>query len=631
MPSHQFQVVRLPLVHKALQPGSPIGSLRLDSKRLLAACVAALAGLAIALISADLSAGPAGIATSEPIVWVAILALSVGAEHITFRIHRGWTSAAGTLPHIAAAFLFPPGQAELIGLLGALSYGVSRRLSAPKVLLNAAVAVLAIGAAAHVALGFGSPELLTGHGGWWGPPIALLASGVYYVVSVASVSVVVALDRHQSMWRLARAKFGFLALADLGLGLFGATLALVLTVAPGWAPAMTLPALLVYLAKRSHEALRGSETRLKAMVDSALDAIITLDVDGRVVLFNESAEKMFGRRASDAIGRSFDDFLPPAVEARNGESSAYEMARRDTGEEFPVEISRSQTDVLGERLSTLIVRDATQRSRLEAERVQLLTLEQKARADAQAALHVRNEFLSVAAHELRTPVTSLRAYGQLLLRVLTRGGDLEPGRVERALTAIDRQSAKLAHLVSHLLDISFIESGQMTLDCRETDLTLLIQEAVEVASARSAIHTLAVDAPPRVLATVDAVRLEQVVTNLLDNAIKYSPHGGPVDVVLTIPRQGGFRLEVRDQGVGIPAELREHIFERFYQGHAAEYGSGMGLGLYISRQIVELHGGTIVAEFPSEGGTRVVVTLPPGGPEFVVPGVMAQHVRVDLT
>ena len=133
---------------------------------------------------------------------------------------------------------------------------------------------------------------------------------MYYLVSVASISVVVALDRHQSVWRLARAKLGFLAIADLGLGLFGATLALVLSVAPGWAPALTLPALLVYMAKRSHEALRGSETRLKAMVASALDAIITLDVDGRVVLFNQSAEKMFGCGESEAIGRSFDDFLP---------------------------------------------------------------------------------------------------------------------------------------------------------------------------------------------------------------------------------------------------------------------------------------------------------------------------------
>ena len=197
------------------------------------------------------------------------------------------------------------------------------------------------------------------------------------------------------------------------------------------------------------------------------------------------------------------------------------------------------------------------------------------------------------------------------MRVLTRGGELEPGRVERALTVIDRQSAKLAHLVSHLLDISFIESGQMTLDCHETDLTLLIQEAVEAASARSAIHTLVTHASPRVMANVDAVRLEQVLTNLLDNAIKYSPRGGPVDVVLTTPAQGGIRLEVRDQGVGIPAEFREHIFERFYQGHAAEYGSGMGLGLYISRQIIELHRGTIVRSSPPEGGTCFVVTLPP--------------------
>ena len=265
---------------------------------------------------------------------------------------------------------------------------------------------------------------------------------------------------------------------------------------------------------------------------------------------------------------------------------------------------------MGERLSTLIVRDATDRYRLEAERSHLLTLEQKARAEAETALQVRNEFLSVAAHELRTPVTSLRAYGQLLLRMLNGGLSLEAGRVERALAVIDRQSAKLSHLVTHLLDTSFIENGHMTLDRREIDLTSLIQEAADAVGARSPSHTVTVHAPPRVLAIVDPVRFEQVLTNLLDNGIKYSPGGGPVVLALTVDSNDGIRLEVRDQGVGIPLALREHIFERFYQAHAADYGSGMGLGLYISNQIVELHGGTIAAEFPAGGGTIFAVTLP---------------------
>ncbi len=114
-------------------------------------------------------------------------------------------------------------------------------------------------------------------------------------------------------------------------------------------------------------------------------------------------------------------------------------------------------------------------------------------------------------------------------------------------------------------------------------------------------------------ATVDPLRLEQVVANLLDNAIKYSPDGGQIDVELREDQGGSATIAVRDRGLGIPIEDREHIFDRFYQGHdrtSLTGIAGMGLGLYISRQIIELHGGTIRAEFPPGGGTRFVVRVP---------------------
>jgi signal transduction histidine kinase len=119
--------------------------------------------------------------------------------------------------------------------------------------------------------------------------------------------------------------------------------------------------------------------------------------------------------------------------------------------------------------------------------------------------------------------------------------------------------------------------------------------------------------PAAVRIYADPLRIEQVLTNLLDNAIKFSPQGGPVDVEVGSPDPGTARLAVRDRGIGIPPEHRGQLFERFYQAEAAgTYAAGMGLGLYISRQIVELHGGCITAEFPHDGGTRFVVTLPTG-------------------
>jgi signal transduction histidine kinase len=112
------------------------------------------------------------------------------------------------------------------------------------------------------------------------------------------------------------------------------------------------------------------------------------------------------------------------------------------------------------------------------------------------------------------------------------------------------------------------------------------------------------------MADVDALRVEQVLSNLLDNAVKLSPDGGPIDVCLTQRATFSVELSVRDHGLGIPPEKREQIFERFYQAHGHDHRSGLGLGLYISRQMVELHGGEMRAEFPPDGGSRFVVRLP---------------------
>ena len=232
--------------------------------------------------------------------------------------------------------------------------------------------------------------------------------------------------------------------------------------------------------------------------------------------------------------------------------------------------------------------------------------------EAQEAIRLRDEFLSVAAHELKTPVTSLKAMAQLAVRRLDREGRLDPRQARHALSVIDRQSDKLGRLVSQLLDISRIEAGQLAINPQAVDLRRVVEDALAVARATTTRHQIVLDAPASIAARVDPLRLEQVMTNLLDNAVRYSPEGGQIDVRLYPVDAETARVEVRDRGLGIPAEQRYRVFDRFFQAHPGSQVAGIGLGLSISRQIVELHGGRIEVDFPEDGGTRVVVTLPTG-------------------
>lgn len=238
-----------------------------------------------------------------------------------------------------------------------------------------------------------------------------------------------------------------------------------------------------------------------------------------------------------------------------------------------------------------------------------LTAERQARTTAEAALRTRDDFLSVAAHELKTPMTSLRGYTQLALRRLARDGQVASERLTPALEAVAGQTSKLARLVDHLLDMSRLEAGKLTLERQPTDVAALVEQVVSGARTWSEQHTIILAAAAGVRAHVDPLRLEQILTNLLDNAIKYSPEGSTIDVTI-LRGTSMLELSVRDFGLGICLGQREHIFERFHQGHESGSRSGMGLGLYISRQIVELHGGQIRAEFPPDGGTRIIVRLP---------------------
>jgi signal transduction histidine kinase len=282
-----------------------------------------------------------------------------------------------------------------------------------------------------------------------------------------------------------------------------------------------------------------------------------------------------------------------------------------------------------ESFSTLTGQDDQQRAiallqqkaaSLEAEIAERKRVEQALRD----AVRVRDEFLSIASHELRTPLTTVRALAQLMLRRLEKAGALDPATSARSFQQISDQAGKLTRLVEQLLDVARLEAGKITVSAEPTNLRELVERVAGEAALRTE-QLIVLDAPEAVVANVDGLRLDQMLTNLLENAIKYGADDQPIDVALSRCPDGQIELSVRDRGPGIPEAARAGIFDRFFQGHTEGRQSGIGLGLYITRQIVELHGGEIEAEFPPDGGTRFVVRLPaePVQPLAYAPGSAA--------
>ncbi len=232
--------------------------------------------------------------------------------------------------------------------------------------------------------------------------------------------------------------------------------------------------------------------------------------------------------------------------------------------------------------------------------------------EARDALQQREEFLLVAAHELRTPVTGLRGYAQLLANQLERTGELDLNRVRKSLEAINRQSTRLALLISQLLDVSRIQGGHLRLEPQLVELKNLLQNIIGLYENGEIEHKFTLVAPPQPQfeVLVDPLRFEQAITNLIDNAINFSPPGSLIKIELVRPSEEQIRVNIIDQGSGVPVERRPYIFDRFYRDEERKSQSGLGLGLYITRQIVELHRGNIAAQFPEEGGTHILINLP---------------------
>jgi PAS domain S-box-containing protein len=230
--------------------------------------------------------------------------------------------------------------------------------------------------------------------------------------------------------------------------------------------------------------------------------------------------------------------------------------------------------------------------------------------EAQEAIKARDTFLSIAAHELKTPLTSLLGYADLIKR-RTQAGQPIGEREQRGLAVVVDQARRLNRMVTSLLDLSRIQTGQLSIDQRPVDLSELARRISEEVSPTLMMHTLQYDVPETpVIMIGDELRLEQVLQNLMQNAAKYSPHGSTIRLRMDV-LNGWACLSVADEGLGIPSEALPRIFNRFYRApNAAQQVSGMGVGLFVVRQIVEMHGGRIEVESIEGQGSTFFVWLP---------------------
>jgi signal transduction histidine kinase len=263
---------------------------------------------------------------------------------------------------------------------------------------------------------------------------------------------------------------------------------------------------------------------------------------------------------------------------------------------------RALLALMGDRIATAV------------DRALAIEAEQRAIGESLAAqenARLREEFISVAAHELKTPVAALRLAAQLLVRRRETGR--EEARSTTLLEQVLHQTERIDRLVSQLLDVARLQVGRFQVDLAEADIAAVARDVVGVMRATSG-RVIALDAPETARAVVDAPRLEQVLFNLLDNAVKYSPAETPVEVSLEHSAHA-LTLAVRDHGPGIAPASREHIFERFHRGEEGSRTAGLGLGLHVSQEIARAHGGEIAAEFPEDGGSlfRVTIPLPAAG------------------
>lgn len=372
--------------------------------------------------------------------------------------------------------------------------------------------------------------------------------------------------------------------------------------------------------KRNERAILFSEAKLSGIISISADAIILVDEQHKISLFNEGAETIFGFSKAEALGSSLEILIPERFRAVHrlhvaAFAAGPDMSRRvelpagggyglrKNGEEFPVEAAISKVTVENTKVLAVTLRDITKQKRAEEEI-------QNYAAELDNAARHKDEFLALLAHELRNPLAPITNALQAM-----KLGRTHPAAAAETYQIIDRHISQMSRLVEDLLDVSRISQGKIELHKKPFELKEAINGAIETSAPlmESAKHELTVNFPVKPLwVNADPARLIQIFGNLLNNAAKYTPRNGRISLT-AMKENNDVLIRIKDEGVGIPSHMLEKIFDLFSQVDTSLERSqgGLGIGLMLCKSLVALHGGSIWAT--SEGldkGSEFTVRLP---------------------
>ncbi|HEY9611227.1 hybrid sensor histidine kinase/response regulator, partial [Allocoleopsis sp.] len=360
----------------------------------------------------------------------------------------------------------------------------------------------------------------------------------------------------------------------------------------------------------------------RRIVETANEGIWLIDPQARTTYVNSQMAQMLGYSVEQMLGRSYFEFIYESDRA----AAKYRFEQRKQGFKDQSEFRLCCQDgsliwVLsctspifgdnGEFSGVLaMVTDVSDRKRAELEQKQLLEREQAARAQAETANQMKDEFLAILSHELRSPLNPILGWSKLL-----RSRKLDESTTARALETIERNALVQSELIEDLLDVSRIIRGKLSLNISSVNLASTIESAIE--TVRLAAEAKLIQLDLKIDSTIgmvkgDSNRLQQAIWNLLSNAVKFTPNGGRVEVRLEY-NDTHAQIQVSDTGKGIHPDFLPYVFDYFRQENSTttrQFG-GLGLGLAIVRHLIELHGGSVKAASPGEGlGTTLTVTLP---------------------
>jgi PAS domain S-box-containing protein len=347
--------------------------------------------------------------------------------------------------------------------------------------------------------------------------------------------------------------------------------------------------------------LKSADHTYRVFIEKMNDGAVTLNQAGIVLYCNSSFANMIGLELNGVLGSSFKDLVHPKycdvvselIQKAWTHDCKAEITLTGKGGTLPVLLSLNNMETDGGESISIVISD--------------LSFQKEAQAQKKA-IEQKDEFISIASHELKTPVTSIKGYIQLLRQDFQQQGN---ARADSMLARADQQVNKLSALINELLDVKKIETGQLQFQEAAFDLVELVEEITEESSRILNRHTLRCDAQGKCEVYGDRNKIAQVITNLLDNASKYSPPATDINVKVSVESDKA-RCTVQDFGMGIPKDQQSKVFERFYRvsGESENTYAGLGLGLYISSEIIKRHHGCIGVDSEVGKGSTFYFELP---------------------